>query len=153
MTDTDQKIRALAFLKACRTGVLATISPEGAPRARTIYYEPDDAFAVYFLTLDHTRKVADLRREPRAAFVISDDQAPDTLQIEGVVRDLTESASIDPAVRGLMETLQEKGAQFAPITHLDPGHHVRFYKLVPSWIRFGDFVAQGDDAVFSELPA
>lgn len=85
------------------------------------------------------------------AFVVSDEDMPATLQIEGVVEDITETATNDEQTKSLLAILFEKGERFAPVTHLDAGV-IRIYKLTPSWMRLGAFKGnQGSDEVFSEI--
>ena len=151
MTNDQKKQDALAFLKAHRTGVLATRSPEGAPRARLVYYSSDDDFNIYFLTLSTTRKADDLLVYDRAAFVVAAEDVPQTLQIEGVVKNLTETAIIDPAVRKLFENIKSNTTYYAPLTRFDPGKIV-FYGLTPTSVRWGDFTeGHASSEVLTEL--
>lgn len=138
----DPRSEALSFLKGRTTGVLATVSLDGTPHARTVYYAADDAFGVHFLTFANTRKSEDMAGDARAAFVVSSEEMPQTLQMEGYVSDLTETAETDAMVKELVGRFSAKGAHFAPITRLDPSS-IRYYKLAPRWVRWGDFT-QGD---------
>lgn len=144
MNTTDTRAAALAFLKAQEVGVLATSTQEEGPSARTLYFVCDDSFAIYFLTLRNTRKVMDIAKDARAAFTVSDISIPATLQIQGTVEDCTDSAVIDETVSTLIEKITAKGDHFAPVAHMDASV-VRFYKLTPSWIRYGDFT-EGTDS-------
>lgn len=147
----DQKTAALSLLTGNSVGVLATLSPEGTPRARTLYYASDDAFGVYFCTLATTRKVEDIAHNRRGAFVVSANDLPQTIQIEGAISDLTETATINEVIGRLSDTLMKHGPHFAPLTHLDTGK-IRFYKLTPSLVRFGDFTdGIGTEKTFSEI--
>ncbi len=149
---TAEQSSARTFLKEHSLGVLATLSPDGAPRARSVYYAADDDCNIYFCTLAGTRKVADIAVHAQAAFVVSTSDAPQTVQLEGTITDLTETATITDEVRSLLDTLMEHGTHFAPLTHLDPGK-VAFYKLTPTWIRFGDFTdGFGADKSFTQIP-
>lgn len=148
---TDSKQQALTFLKANAVGVLATISDAGGPRARTVYYSANDDFEIFFMTLRSTRKAEDLAHEHRAAFVVSDSQAPQTLQIEGVVTELTGTAVIDSTVKDLLATFNAHGPHFAPLTHMH-ADVVSYYKISPTWIRFGNFTeGQGEERVFATI--
>ena len=148
MTNDPQ---ALAFLKGNSLGVLSTVAPDGQPRSRTVYYASTDAFEIYFMTLAGTRKVEDINHESRAAFVVSDPDAPRTLQIEGVLSAEPDTALIDPIVKQLMDNFMKKGPDFAPLTHLDPTT-ILFYKLTPTWVRLGNFKqAEGTDEAFTEV--
>ncbi len=148
----DPKTGALALLKEETTGVLATISSDGSPRARTLYFTSDDAFNIFFLTFSGTQKVSEINADHRAAFVVSAPEKPQTLQIEGTISELTDTAVISPVVRILMDTLMKGGPHFAPLTHLDSGR-VLFYKLTPSRVRFGDYThGEGTEEVLLEIP-
>lgn len=150
MTDTGTT-NALSFLKKHSVGVLATLSPDSTPHARTVYYAADDSYNVFFFTLTSTRKVKDIAHDAHAAFVVSDENAPQTIQIEGTISDLTETATIDDVIRRLSDTSMKHGTHFAPLTHLDPGKIV-FYKLTPTWVRIGDFTdGVSSDASFTEI--
>lgn len=152
MPTIERNPAAQAFLSSHSIGVLATLSPEGTPHARTMYYAADEALNVFFLTVESTRKVDDLAHTALAAFVVTNEAGPQTLQIEGTVSDLTETATLDPVTHNLLETLLARGERFAPVTRLDMGS-IHFYKLTPTWVRWGDFVqGQGTDEVLTEIP-
>ena len=143
---------ALAFLKAHITGALATVSPEGTPRVRTIYFASDDSFSIYFVTHGDTRKWTDLQTTAQAAFTIADETVPQTLQIEGTVSNLTKTALIDPALVDLTAVLLSNTNYFAPLTRFSPADMV-FLKLTPHWVRWGDFSqGNGTNEVLTEIP-
>lgn len=148
----EPKGAALSFLKGNSTGVLATLSPDGAPRARTVYYAADDSFNVYLSTLTDTRKVEDISQNAHAAFVVSSEDVPQTVQIEGTLHDLTDTVTVNDSVRHLLAIMMERGPHFAPLTHLDAGS-IRLYRLTPTWVRFGDFTdGIGTDRSLIEIP-
>jgi general stress protein 26 len=147
----DTKKQAVTFLQEHSIGVLATVSPEGTPRARTVYYAANEAFDLYFLTIAGTRKVEDINLNNHAAFVVSDETTPATLQIEGVLSEQPDASVSDPMVQKLMDTLFAKGDTFAPLTHLDPSK-ILCYKLTPTWMRWGNFSGgMGTDEVLTDL--
>lgn len=150
MTEIDIKTKAREFLTNNTLGTLATVASDGSPRARSLYYATDDTFAVYFVTLTGTRKVDDLAHNSAAAFVVSDENIPATLQIEGTVENITDTAVLNETVHNILATLMKRGEYFAPVTHMDAGQ-VLFYKLTPTWVRFGNFViGEGNREVFSD---
>ena len=149
----EKRDDALSFLLQGETGVLATVSREGTSRARLVYYTADDAFNVYFITLANTRKMDDLAVHPEVSFVVSETDIPHTLQIEGTVTDLTETATNDPLLVNFMNMLASKKSYGVPLAHLDTGV-IRFFKLTPTWVRWGDFtLGEGTDAVLTEIKA
>jgi general stress protein 26 len=147
----DTRSAALAFLTENDLAALSTVSSEGGPRSRLVYYAADDAFSVYFLSLANTRKVADIRANPKAAFVVMSDDKHRTLQIEGSFEEITDTATFGPILSELTKHLFPKGEESAPVAHLDEARPV-FFKLVPSWVRFGDFtLAKGSSDAFAEI--
>ena len=145
----EARDEALSFLVDHREGVLSTVSAEGQPRSRLLYYTCDDSFNIFFITLANTRKVADLAAHPKAAFVVSDTETPQTLQVEGEVKDLTETATNDPLIVGFFRELQSHKKYGIPLEHLDSAV-IKIYRLSPSWIRWGHFTfGRGSDAVLT----
>jgi general stress protein 26 len=136
--DGDKRRDALTFLKSHKTGVLSTLSPEGHPRARTIYYSCDDAFNIFFITLTDTRKVKDITAHEQVAFVVSAEDVPQTLQLEGTAEDQTEVAVLDENIAEITKHWLSNTAYRAPLTHFDPGI-IRYYRITPTWVRWGDF--------------
>lgn len=152
MTDATKQ-EALAFLKSHSLATLATVSPEGQPRARLVYYASDDAFNVYFLSLANTRKVTDIRTNPKAALVVASGDKEHTLQIEGEFVEMTDTATFGPMITELSRNLYPEAGPSAPITHMDKARPV-FFKLAPTWIRWNDFtLGDGNSRIFTEIPA
>lgn len=142
---------ALSFLVNHDAGVLATVSRESQPGARMVYYTCDDSFNVYFMTLKNTRKVSDLASNRRAAFVVADQEVPKTIQVEGDVSDLTDTATLDPLLSDFVKRLSAHEPYGIPLAHLDASE-IRFYKLAPTWIRWDDFTfGRGTDEVFTRI--
>ncbi|MFZ1988026.1 MAG: pyridoxamine 5'-phosphate oxidase family protein [Minisyncoccia bacterium] len=149
--DTDKKTEALAFLKDHVTGVLATLADGEQPRARLVYYAADDAFGVYFISLANTRKVADLAAHPKAAFVVVSTEAPRTLQIEGIVSDVTEETPDIQVFKELIKNATSNETYFAPMDRFDPAEF-RYFVLKPTWVRWGNFTfGYGSENVFAEI--
>lgn len=143
---------ALSFLVNHETGVLSTVSPEGKPRARHVYYTCDDAFTIFFITLASTRKVADLKTHPYAAFVVSETDVARTLQIEGDIDDVTDTETMNPMITAFIRSLTSPDRKHGiPLEHLDAAT-IKLYRLTPTWLRWGDFTfARGEDKVFTQI--
>lgn len=150
--DTEGKRdEALSFLVNHDTGVLATASLTGEPHARLIYYTCDDAFNVYFITLKKTRKVADIAVNNKAAFVVSEEEIPRTLQLEGTVSDLSDTATVDPLLTDFVHRLLSHKKYGIPLFHFDGGEF-KFYKFTPTWVQWGEFTfGQGTDSVLTQI--
>lgn len=149
--DSTKKADALAFLNAHNAGVLSTLSKAGTPSARLLYYVCDDAFNIYFLTLGNTRKVEDLTQHPHAAFTVAALDVPQTVQMEGIVDDISEKPVSDELVHRMFEQLKSNVEFHAPLMRFDSAQ-VKFFRLTPSWIRWGDFTqGQNSGEVFFEI--
>ena len=75
------------FLRRHRVGVQASISSAGAPQAAVVAYAVTDELEIVFETIVGSRKMQNLRRDPRIALVVSD--ADEMVQIEGVADEPT----------------------------------------------------------------
>src|SRR5439155_8344789 len=73
----------LGFLRTNRLAVEASVAASGAPQAALVGFAVTDEFELVFDTVDTTRKVPNLRGDPRVALVIgwADER---TAQYEGV---------------------------------------------------------------------
>ena len=60
----------LRFFRGHSLAVETSVSPSGAPQAAVVGIVVSDELEVFFDTLERTRKVENLRRNPRVAFVI-----------------------------------------------------------------------------------
>ncbi len=105
--------------------VLATASLDGKPEAATIEYVADAEGNLYFETFPKYRKYANLKSNPRASVVITED--PHTIQMDGMVKEI-KSKEADEAKQRL---LARHGAGSG--YYDDP--QIRFFKFAPAWIR------------------
>jgi len=155
MDDSGKKSHAdaLAFLKRHKTGVLATAGHDNVPHASVIHYVADDDFNIYFLTLPSSRKYQALLAHPQVAFTTLREDVPQTIQIEGMAQDISNSAEADEKQAKVLEALNANPFFFAPITKLDPEKPAVIW-LKPTWIRWADyaFAQYGTDRVFKEIP-
>ena len=76
----------LHFLRGHRLAVEASVSPSLDAQAAVMGFAISDEFEIIFDTLDSTRKVVNLRQNPRLAFVIGGLHPGDerTAQYEGI---------------------------------------------------------------------
>ena len=75
----------IAFLRRHRWGVVATVAADGGPQAAIVGIAVTDRLEVVFDTVDQSRKVRNLRRDPRIALVLGWDlDEGQTLQLEGL---------------------------------------------------------------------
>jgi hypothetical protein len=123
----------LRFLREHRLATEASVSASSGAQAAVVGFAITDAFEVVFDTLDSTRKVANIRRNAKIAFVIGGFAAGDerTAQYEGVADEPT-------------------GAELARLTEVYysvfPDGRARrswvgliYIRVRPTWIRYSDY--------------
>ena len=126
-------LELLRFMRTHRLAVEGSVTPLYAAQAAVVGIAVTDAFEVVFDTVDTTRKVGNLRHNPRIAFVIGGCEAGTerTVQYEGVA---------DEPVGHERERI--KAAYFeawpdGPSRENWPG--LTYIRVRPTWIRFSDF--------------
>jgi hypothetical protein len=137
------KAALLEFLRLHRYAVEATRAAEGSPEAALIGFVVNDRLELFFDSFDSTRKVANLRRDPRIAFVIGGYAIGDerTVQYEGVV-DVPTGAELQRFKRDYFAILPD-GLRRSIL----PG--IVYFRVRPRWIRHSDFnVAPAQIVVF-----
>ena len=123
----------LQFMRGHSLAVQTSVSPSVAPQAAVVGIVVTDDFEVFFDTLDVTRKMHNLRRNPKIAFVIGGLTNGDerTVQYEGMA---------DEPAGAELERLKD----FYFIRFPDGRERQSWRGLVyvcarPTWIRYSDF--------------
>lgn len=113
--------------------VQTSISPSGAPQAAVVGIAVSDAFELVFDTLDTTRKVRNLRLNPKIAFVIGGLGAGDerTVQYEGVAD--------EPRDDELERLQQVYFRQFPDGRARQQWPGLIYVRARATWIRYSDF--------------
>ena len=124
----------LAFLRRHRYAVQATTAADGSPQAAVVGIAVTDALEIVFDTLDTTRKLQNIRKDPRIALVIGWDEQQ-TAQLEGVADEPTDD-----------ELLRLKRVYFdafpdGPERERWPG--ISYVRIRVKWARYSDFRAGG----------
>jgi nitroimidazol reductase NimA-like FMN-containing flavoprotein (pyridoxamine 5'-phosphate oxidase superfamily) len=123
----------LQFLREHRLAVEASVFPSLGPQAAVVGFAISDEFEIIFDTLDSTRKVANLRQNPRVAFVIGGLLPGDerTAQYEGVADEPTASE---------LDRLTEIYYRVYPDGRARRNWAGLIYVRVrPAWIRYSDY--------------
>jgi uncharacterized protein YhbP (UPF0306 family) len=123
----------LVMMRGYRFAIQASVSPMASPQAAVVGVVVTDDFELFFDTLDTTRKMRNLRQNPKIAFVIGGTIEGDerTVQYEGIADEPTGS-----------ELERLKKIYFSrfpdgPLRQTWPG--LMYVRVRPSWIRFSDF--------------
>ena len=123
----------LQFMRGHSLAVQASVSPSVAPQAAVVGIVVTDDFEVFFDTLDVTRKMHNLRRNPKIAFVIGGLTNGDerTVQYEGVA---------DEPVGAELEHLKELYfIRFPDGRERQSWRGLVYVRARPTWIRYSDF--------------
>ncbi len=126
------------FMRGCRLGVLSSISGEGWPQSALVGIAVTAELEIVFDTVRSSRKYANLRANPAAAFVIGW-TGERTLQYEGVAEEL-----------GGEELRRCREVYFAVWPEGERRMNwpdICYFVVKPRWIRFSDY---GQTPVFVE---
>jgi hypothetical protein len=131
----------LAFIREHRFAVQASVSTAGAPQAAVVGFAVSDRFEIVFDTLASTRKVVNLRRNPRLALVIGGLAPGDerTVQYEGVADEPT-GAELE-RIKAVYYLAHPDG----PSRLEWPG--LVYVRLQPVWIRYSDYTSDPPEIV------
>jgi hypothetical protein len=113
--------------------VQASVSPAGAPQAAVVGFIVTDHFEVVFDTVETTRKVVNLRRNARCAFVIGGMANGDerTVQLEGITD--------EPAGADLERLKELYFVRFPDGRDRQQWPGLTYIRVRPRWLRFSDF--------------
>ncbi len=140
----------LAFLRSHRLAVQASVSAPDGAQAAVVGFAVSDRFEVIFDSLGSTRKVMNLRRNPRIAVVIGWDDEQ-TVQIEGVADEPT-----GPELARLKAVYFEA---FPDGVDREKWPGNTYVRVRPQWMRYSDFrtpsriVEWSDEASRDQPPA
>ena len=127
------RAEALQFMRAHLWAVETSVSPSKTPQAAVVGFIVTDDFEVFFDTLDTTRKVSNLRQNPRIAFVIGGLTNGDerTVQYEGVAD--------EPGGKELEHLKERYFIRFPDGRDRQRWPGLTYVRARPVWMRFSDF--------------
>jgi len=127
------RIELLRFLRSHTLAVQSSVSPTGGPQAAVVGFAISDEFEIIFDTLDTTRKVQNLRRNPKIAFVIGGLLPGDerTAQYEGIAD--------EPAGAELDRLKELYFATFPDGRQRQSWPGLIYIRARPTWIRYSDY--------------
>jgi hypothetical protein len=129
------------FIAASRYGVVATNAPSGAPESAIVGVAATMALELVFDTVDSTRKIANLRRDPNVSAVIGfTDEG--TLQYEGVAD--------EPAGEDLARIQHVYFEAFPDGPSRLTWAGITYVRVRPSWLKFTSYTdaAKNTEMVF-----
>jgi general stress protein 26 len=122
----------IEYVRAERFGVVSTIGPLGGPQSAYLAMTGTDAGELVFDAKPDSRKIANLRRDPRVSMVIGG-SAGTTLQCEGIA-DLPDGGELERCAAAYLSAFPE-------FTDSISSGGVVVVRVALTWARFGDFRA------------
>jgi pyridoxine/pyridoxamine 5'-phosphate oxidase len=122
----------VTFLRAHRYAVQASVTTAAAPQAAVVGIAVSDDLELVFDTLGSTRKMANLRANPRIALVIGWDDEQ-TVQLEGLA-DEPHGPELERLKRVYFEAWPDG-------VERQMWEGITYVRVRPSWARFSDFRA------------
>lgn len=130
---------ALKFLHEHKVATLSTASKIGKPWGAAIYYVAGDDMSLYFLTHKGSRKYQDLEANPQVAMTIFDDYAQRTIQIRGMVSEVTSGEERDMVFSKIAHVHPPgRFAWVPPVSKLEQGDTV-LLKCTPEFMQLSEF--------------
>jgi uncharacterized protein YhbP (UPF0306 family) len=123
----------LEFLRNQRWAVEASVAPAGAPQAALVGFVANERLELFFDTLGTTRKLQNLRRNPKIALVIGGWTPGDerTLQYEGLAD--------EPRGAELEQLKALYFARFPDGRERQTWPSLVYVRARPTWMRFSDY--------------
>ena len=123
----------LLFLRSHPLAVQTSVSPTVAPQAAVVGIVVNEQFEVFFDTLETTRKIHNLRRNPKIAFVIGGLTKGDerSVQYEGVAD--------EPAGTELERLKELYFASFPDGRDRQRWPGLVYVRARPTWLRYSDY--------------
>jgi general stress protein 26 len=120
----------LVFLRHHRLCVEASASPDGGPAAAVVGFAVSDDLEIVFDTIGTTRKMQNLRHDPRVALVIGWDEEQ-TVQIEGLAD--------EPKGAELERLKKVYFAAWPDGVERESWKDITYVRVRPTWARYSDF--------------
>ena len=124
-----------------RFGVVSTVGPEGAPQSAFLFIAATDRGELVFDAKPDSRKVANLRRDPRIAMVVGGADGT-TLQCEGIA-DFPQGGDLERCAAAYL-------AAFPEFSRSIRDGSVIVIRVALEWARYGDY--RGDAPDIHEIP-
>lgn len=133
MNQKEQKKIALDFIKQHTLAVLSTVTPDNKSESAVIEFSEKENLEIIFDTFETFRKYTNMRNNPNVSVVIGWDEDK-TLQLEGKAVEL-ESEEVEEYKKIHLVKLPKA-------IDIISQEGIRFFKIVPTWIRYLDASVQ-----------
>lgn len=142
---SERQRRIYDFLQAIRTGVLATVNPDGEPHGTVIYHAVDKQLAVSFLTRAGTKIYDNLVKNNHVALVVFEPQSQKVVQVIGKAVGVTDGYGINEVAEAVFTaTLKTSQSGMPPLVKLDSGEYAAF-RIKPDQVRMASYAQPDTD--------
>jgi general stress protein 26 len=123
----------LTFMQSQKVGVEASVSPDGVPEAAVVGITVTDSFEVFFDCTTVSRKVPNLRANPKIAMVIGGAVPGDerTVQLEGVAD--------EPTGKDLARLKKVYFKAYPDGRGREKWPDIAYFRVKPTWVRYSDY--------------
>lgn len=123
----------LSFLQSQKVCVQASVSAGGAPEAAVVGIVVTDSFEVFFDCTTVSRKVPNLRANPKIALVIGGTVPGDerTVQLEGVAD--------EPTGKELTRLKKAYFKAYPDGRGREKWPDIAYFRVKPTWVRYSDY--------------
>lgn len=119
---------------------MATVDPNGDPRATVIYYTVNEDFTITFMTKRDTKKHDNIQHNNHVQLVAYEASSQTTAQITGIAEDISDTPEANEVFNKMVTAaIRTSEAGVSPISKLYAGHYVA-YKIAPKQIRMAVFI-------------
>jgi len=128
------------FLTKHSVAVLATVSEKHAPHASAMYFVVDEELNFFFLTKSSTRRFLHIQTNDQVAIVVSANNSPQSVQIEGKASIISDPWQQRNIVNQVAEKSASQGKKFwpPPVSQLQDGE-IAILKVTPTVCCYCDF--------------
>jgi uncharacterized pyridoxamine 5'-phosphate oxidase family protein len=120
----------LSFMREHRLAVQASVTTTGQPQAAVVGFVASDGFEIFFDTSDSSRKVSNLRQNPKVAFVIGG---------TAVGEERSAQYADEPTGEELRRLKALYFESFPDGRHREEWPGITYIRAWPRWIRYTDF--------------
>jgi len=133
MPESTTRAQILEFIRTHTLAVQASVAATTSPQAAVVGFVATDDFQLFFDSVDTTRKIVNLRRNSRIAFVIGGMNAGDekTVQYEGIAD--------EPAGPELERLKNQYFVRFPDGRDRLAWAGLTYVRVRPTWLRFSDY--------------
>ena len=147
--------RISEFLNKHNVAVLATADSNNKPHAAAVYITFDRQLNIYFVTKKGTQKSRNLKANAQAAIALYDQAAQTTVQVEGLVVEVTEPDQQEWVFNDIWNIAFKISRTGPPTTRMTAGGYIVYKLLTPSLriARFNVSLPNDDEDIFEVVPA